>query len=185
MDQARIGYLRASQLVDRPPQPTGRTGLVQRKNGIAAFINDVEKRVAKHLAEQRPPHDFILEIGDAYAFIRLTDWRRPLQFLRQLAGEPPIRFGTTGFKRALVDDQNPARHYTAFVFVGYWLPTPLALLVLWAWEVLGFFRYGGKWSEGDMRSGRIGIGHGRQVRRHGPTVLADLIRHDLDGRSKS
>ncbi len=156
---------------------------MKQKNGIAAFINDVEMRAAQSVAAQRSPRDFIVEIGDAYAFIRLADWRRPIQFLQQMAGEPPIRFGTKGFKRALVDDQNPARHYTAFVVVGYWLPTLLALLVLWAWEILGFFRYGGKWSAGDMRSGRIGVRHGRQVRRHGPTVLADLIRQDLDGRS--
>jgi len=158
---------------------------VSKQRGVAAFIADVKARVAKSIAEERHTHEFILEIGDAYAFIRLADWRRPLQFLAQLAGNPPIQFGTKGFRRALVDDQNPARHYTAFVFVGYWLPTPLALLVLWAWEILGFFRYGGKWSQGDMRCGQIGIQHGRQVRRQGPLVLADLIARDLDGRTHS
>lgn len=156
---------------------------MKQPKGIAAFITDVESRVAQSVAANLPTHAFILEISDAYAFIRLRDWRQPLQFLKQMAGDPPIRFGTKGFKRALVDDQNPARHYTAFVFVGYWLPTPVALLVLWAWEILGFFRYGGQWSPGDMLSGRIGIRHGRQVRRDGPTVLAELIKRDLDGRA--
>ncbi len=155
---------------------------MKRQAGVAAFIADVKTRAARNIAEGRPTRDFILEIGDVYAFIRLADCRRPLQFLKQLAGDPPLCFGTKGFARAIVDDQNPARHYTAFVFVGYWLPTLLALLVLWAWEILGFFRYRGKWSQGDMRSGRIGIRHGRQVRQQGPTVLADLIARDLDGR---
>jgi len=157
---------------------------VSKQTGVAAFIADVKARAAKTVAEARHTQEFILEIGDAYAFIRLADWRRPRQFLAQLAGDPPIRFGTKGFRRALVDDQNPARHYTAFVFVGYWLPIPLAFLVLWAWEILGFLRYRGKWSQGDMRCGRIGIGHGRQVRRQGATVLADLIARDLDGRAQ-
>lgn len=156
---------------------------MSKQTGVAALITDVKARAAKTVAEDRRTREFILEIGDAYAFIRLADWRHPIQFLAQLAGAPPVRFGTKGFKRAIVDDQNPARHYTAFVFVGYWLPTPFALLVLWAWEILGFFRYGWHWSPADMRCGRIGIRHGRQVRRQGPTVLADLIARDLDGRS--
>ncbi|MCE7983220.1 MAG: hypothetical protein DYG89_18765 [Caldilinea sp. CFX5] len=147
--------------------------------GAAAFIADVKTRTTKSLAEQRSTRAFILEISDAYAFIRLQDWRRPHRFLKQMAGEPPIKFGTTGFKRAIVDDQNPARHYTAFVFVGYWLSAPLAVMVLWAWEILGFFRYRFRWSWRDLQCGYIGIRHGRLVRRHGPSVLAPLIERDL------
>ena len=149
------------------------------QTGVAAFIADVQTRTAKSLAAQRPTHAFILEISDAYAFIRLQDWRHPLQFLKQMSGEPPIKFGTTGFKPAIVDDKNPARHYTAFVFVGYWLAMPLAMMVLWAWEILGFFRYGFRWSGRDIECGYIGIRHGRLVRRHGPAVLARLIERDL------
>jgi hypothetical protein len=149
------------------------------QTGAAAFIADVQTRTAKSLATQRPTQAFILEISDAYAFIRLQDWRRPLHFLKQMSGEPPIKFGTTGFKRTIVDDQNPARHYTAFVFVGYWLSAPLAFFVLWAWEILGFFRYRFHWSWRDLECGYIGIHHGRLVRRHGPAVLAPLIERDL------
>lgn len=147
--------------------------------GVTAFIADVNRRIATNLAQQRSTHAFILEISDAYAFIRLQDWRHPRQFLKQMAGPPPVRFGTTGFKQTIVDDQNPARHYTAFVFVGYWLPTLLAVLVLWVWEILGFFRYRFRWSVRDIRCGYIGIRHGRQVRQHGPAMLAQLIERDL------
>lgn len=149
------------------------------QTSVAAFIADVKIRTATNLAAQQSTRQFILEISDAYAFIRLQDWHRPLQFLKQMSGEPPIKFGITGFKPTIVDDQNPARHYTAFVFVGYWLPAPLAVIVLWAWEILGFFRYRLRWSWRDLECGYIGIRHGRQVRRQGPAVLAQLIERDL------
>lgn len=152
---------------------------MKEQRGVAAFITDVKARTARSTATGQSATQFILEISDAYAFIRLQDWRTPLRFLQQMAGEPPVQFGTRGFKRRIVDDKNPARHYTAFVFIGYWLPTPLAHLVLWAWEILGFVRYRGKWSQPDIRCGRLGIRHGRQVRQHGPEVLAGLIERDL------
>ncbi len=150
-----------------------------KQKGIEAFLADVTRRV-DHLQQQgRSTDDFIREISDHYAFIRLHDLRRPLQFLRQLASEPPLRFGTAGFRRELVDDKNPARHYTAFVFVGYWLPLFFAIPVLWAWEVLGFVRYRGHWSQPDIRNGYIGLHHGRQVRRYGAAILPELIARDL------
>lgn len=152
---------------------------MKEQTGVAALIADVRVRAEQCIATGSTTREFILEISDAYAFIRLQDWRRPFQFLKQMAGTPPITFGTQGFRRAIVDDQNPARHYTAFIFVGYWLPIPLAGVVLWAWEILGFFRYRGHWSQPDLRNGYIGIRHGRQVRRQGPMVLADLIARDL------
>jgi len=45
-------------------------------------------------------------------------------------------------------------------------------------EILGFFRYG-HWSKPDMRSGSVGIRHGRAVRKGGATVLPALIQRDL------
>lgn len=152
---------------------------MKEQTGIAGFIADVKAQAARSVATGQSTDQFILDISDAYAFIRLQDWRTPRRFLAQMAGAPPVKFGTRGFKRTIVDDENPARHYTAFVFVGYWLPTPLAQIVLWAWEILGFFRYHGKWSQPDIRCGRIGIRHGRCVRQQGPTVLAALIARDL------
>jgi hypothetical protein len=96
-----------------------------------------------------------------------------------MAGQPPLRFGAAGFNPAMVDDQNPARHYIAFVVVGYWLPMILGYLVLYAWEIAGFVRYGGRWSPNDVRSGKAGLHHGRAVQRGGPEVLAPLVRRDL------
>ncbi|MEZ4729101.1 MAG: hypothetical protein R3E79_18360 [Caldilineaceae bacterium] len=154
---------------------------MKEQTGVVALMADVKTRAAQGSATGSTTRAFILDIADAYAFIRLEDWRHPRRFLQQMAGAPPITFGTQGFRRALVDDQNPARHYTAFVFVGYWLPIPFAVLVLWAWEILGFFRYRGHWSQPDIRNGYIGIRHGRQVRQHGPTILADLIEQELAG----
>lgn len=152
------------------------------RRGIDALIADVNQRLARLQQQGGTTTDFIREIADQYAFIRLQDMRRPLQFLRQLAGAPPRRFGTHGFRRDLVDDQNPARHYTAFVFVGYWLPLGLGIVVLWAWELLGFVRYRGHWSQPDIRNGGIGLRHGREVRRAGAAVLPTLIARDLAAR---
>ena len=152
---------------------------MKEQSGIAAFITDVKTRTAKCIRDGQSTTQFILDISDAYAFIRLTDWRDPLRFLKQMAGAPPMQFGTTGFNPRFVDDENPARHYIAFVFVGYWLPIPLAFMVLWAWEILGFMRYRGKWSQPDIRCGRLGIRHGRLVRHQGPTILAELIEGEL------
>ena len=105
--------------------------------------------------------------------------RRPLCFLRQAAAWPALRFGTSGFRTDLVDDENPARHYTAFVWIGFWFPYPLAWLIVWLWEMAGFFRYRGDWSANDVACGMIGIRHGRQVRREGPAALAELVKRDL------
>ncbi len=146
---------------------------------MAAFLADVEQCVAAAPPGWAGSKQFIRIISDRYAFIRLADLKHPLRFLKQAEGNPPIQFGTHGFKATIVDDKNPARHYTAFVFVGFWLPTLLATLVLWIWEILGFIRYGGQWSSNDMRCGQVGIQHGRLVRRDGPAVLPGLIKRDL------
>jgi len=148
-------------------------------SGFAAFLADVRQRVTRTPDNPQGTKQFILEIADCYAFVRPQDLIDPLRFLKQAAGDPPLRFGVQGFRKSLVDDENPARHYTAFVFVGFWLPTVLAVFVLWTWEILGFFRYRFKWSQPDIRSGMIGIRHGRAVRRSGANVLPDLIVRDL------
>jgi hypothetical protein len=147
--------------------------------GMRAFLADVEACVAAVPPGWVGSKQFIRTISDRYAFIRLEDLKQPIRFLKQAEGDPPFQFGTLGFKSTVVDDKNPARHYTAFVFVGFWLPSLLATLVLWIWEILGFIRYGGQWSANDMRCGQVGIRHGRLVRRDGPAILPELIRRDL------
>lgn len=148
-------------------------------SGAADFI-----QVVSEYASQTPPGwqasaRFVARLGEEFAFIRLRDLWRPLRFLRQMAGAPPRQFGVVGFHPALVDDFNPARHYCAFVVVGFWLPWALAWLTLGAWEVLGFLRYGGKWSQADWRLGIIGLQHGQRVRRFGARILPELMRQDL------
>ncbi len=147
--------------------------------GLDAFIAGVSGYAAQAVRQGRGNVWFVRRIAEAYAFIRLEDIGRPARFLRQMAGVPPVQFGTSGFKTSLVDDPNPARHYTAFVFIGFFLSYSLAVLVLWMWEIAGFIRYRGEWSWPDIANGRIGIRHGELVRRYGPTVLPGLIARDL------
>lgn len=147
--------------------------------GIDGFIADVACHVQSCPDDRAGKLRFIREISHDYAYVRLSDLKNPIRFLIQAAGKPPKRFGREGFKPPLVDDNDPARHYTAFVFVGFWLPTSLAILTLWVWEILGFFRYRGLWSHGDVLLGYVGIRHGRQVRRVGPSALPKLIDQDL------
>jgi len=148
-------------------------------SGVDAFIADVSRQVACTPWNRRGAIQFVRCIGDRYAYIRLQDVWQPLRFLRQMAGDPPVQFGAHGFAAHLVDDPAPARHYTALLFVGFWLPKPLATAVLWLWEGLGFVRYHGHWSQPDMRMGRVGIRHGRLLARYGPTILPALIAADL------
>lgn len=121
----------------------------------------------------------ILRLADEFAFIRLGDVLKPLRFLKQMEGVPPLQVGTDGFRTDLVDDQNPARHYLAFVFLGYWLPGWAALAMIWLWEIAGFVRYGGEWSWPDVASGNLGVRHGQLVRRYGATILPMLIAAEL------
>ncbi len=158
------------------------TTKVATQKGFAAFLDDLNAQLAAAQQRGDSTHAFILQIAERYAYIRLADIKQPLRFLKQLSGKPPHCFGTAGFRRTIVDDEEPARHYMAFVFVGYWLPTLLAVPVLWAWEILGFFRYG-HWSQPDMRSGYLGIRHGRAVRKAGATLLPTLIQRDLSAQT--
>lgn len=146
--------------------------------GVNAFIEAINQQSKQCKAGWKGTIQFILQISDAYAGIRFKDISHPIRFLKQMIGNPPIGFGTYGFKRELIDDPQPMRHYIAFVFVGFWLPYPLAGLFLYIWEALGVLRHG-FWGEADMKLGWIGIKHGGQVRRNGPAVLIELIRQDL------
>lgn len=150
-----------------------------RQSGLDAFIDDV----SSHARQVRPGFcgtvRFLLDISESYANIRLCDLKFPFRFLQQMADKPPKQFGTAGFDPQLVDDHAPARHYTAFIFVGFWLPSLLAILMLWLWEILGYIRYSATWSQNDVRLGYIGLRHGRTLRRYGPHILPRLIDRDL------
>ncbi len=149
------------------------------QTGLDAFIVYVDDLVRWARVTRSNTAQLILRMGEECAYIRLGDIHRPVPFLKQMSGAPPLRFGTEGFRQDILDDFNPARHYTAFVFVGFWLPPRAAICLLWAWEVASFIRYKGHWSEKDIRSGKIGIRHGRLVWRYGATILPALIAADL------
>jgi hypothetical protein len=147
--------------------------------GLDGFISVVSALTAEAVSGRRSDAWLIRRMGEDFAYIRLQDVLNFPRFLRQMAGEPPVRFGITGFWPAVVDDKNPARHYTALLTVGYWLPMPAAILVLWLWEIAGFVRYRGHWSWPDLANGYIGIRHGRWVRRYGASILPGLIARHL------
>lgn len=108
--------------------------------GIEAFVTDVRDQANKSSSNWLGKIQFILRISERYANIRLRDLWRPIRFLKQLISRPPVEFGTDGFQEDLVDDYAPARHYTVFVFTGFWLPYLLAVIMLWLWEFLGYLR---------------------------------------------
>jgi hypothetical protein len=147
--------------------------------GVDAFIRYVSAQAAVAPAGWAGAAWFVVRICEDGANIQLRDLWRPLRMLRQMAGAPPYRFGIEGFDTNVVDDRNPARHYLAFVFVGFWLPAIPALIVLWAWEVAGFVRYRGTWSQRDIACGKISIKHGALVRIYGPGILPGLIAGEL------
>ena len=147
--------------------------------GLNAFVHYLENQVATAARAGYSSRRFIDRISEDCAYIRLQDIKQPWRFLRQMEGAPPLRFGTAGFNPRLVDDHNPARHYMAFVFLGFWLPRPLALVALYAWEAAGFVRYGGHWSARDVACGLVGLRHGAAVRRQGPAVLPSLVMQEL------
>ncbi len=148
-------------------------------SGLDLFISAVSERISRVPPSWWNTARFVLRIADDFAYVRLRDIWRPLRFLRQMAGAPPYRFDKRGFRSTIVDDENPARHYTAFVFIGFWLPAPLAMLALWLWEIAGFVRYGGRWSPNDIASGDVGIRHGRLLRKYGQTIMPGLIASEL------
>lgn len=148
----------------------------QEMGGVAALIDATRRTIAE---EGGDSGKVVRRLGEDFAFIRWQDATNPYKFLRQMEGEPPIRLGTQGFRRELVDDHNPARHYMAFVAMGYWLPYWLAMVVLYLWEVAGYIRYGFKWSPEDMQSGLTGVRHGNAVRHQGIAVLPGLMEREL------
>ena len=95
--------------------------------GLDGFISAVSQLIQECGTDDAGTRRFIQRASEDYAFIRLQDIRQPIRFLKQMAGAPPWQFGPSGFHPDVVDDTNPARHYMAFVFLGYWLPRWLAV----------------------------------------------------------
>lgn len=149
------------------------------RRGFAAFADYIAARAAQAPPGWNGAAWFILAVCEECAHIRVQDLWRPWRFLVQAATPPPLCFGPSGFAPRLVDDLLPARHYAAFLFVGFWLPRPLAWGMLYAWEIAGFLRYGLRWSTPDLRLGLVGLRHGALVARYGPTILPALLAAEL------
>jgi hypothetical protein len=149
------------------------------EQGIDALIHAASRYADEARTAGAGTADVIRRLGEDFAYIRRQDVMRPKTFLRQMAGAPPVRIGTQGFRADLVDDAHPARHYVAFLVMGYWLPHWAAVVVLWLWEAAGFVRYHGAWSWPDIANGRLGIRHGHIVRRYGAVVLPALLASEL------
>jgi hypothetical protein len=155
---------------------------IAQQPGFADFLTGVSELVTNKPPDFPGTASLILRLAERYANVRVQDLpQHPLRFALQANRTPPINLGPAGFRADLVEStvDNVARHYTAFLFVGFWMPAALATLVLWSWEILGFLRYGGHWSQPDILTGRIGIDHGRLVRQYGPTILPSLLVRDL------
>jgi RHS repeat-associated protein len=81
-------------------------------------------------------------------------------------GAPPVVFGASGFRRELVDDANPARHYSAYVTTAYQkggLVGAAAAVIREIPEGWGG-RCRGGCSTQDVRLGLIGAQHGANLR---------------------
>ncbi|MCC6455079.1 MAG: hypothetical protein IT328_09070 [Caldilineaceae bacterium] len=144
--------------------------------GLKGLISATRRYITE---EEGQAGRVVRRLSEDFAYIHLQDVWNPYRFLRQMEGSPPIKLGTEGFRPELVDDHNPARHYMAFVAMGYWLPYLLALAVLYLWEIAGYIRYGFQWSPADMKNGLLGVRHGNAVRHAGIEVLPGLMVKDL------
>lgn len=129
-------------------------------------------------AEGRSGAWFVLALARRCANVDFGALGRPRRFWRMLRQEPPICFGPRGFRAGLVDDFHPARHYSAFVLVGFFLPGPLARAFGWLWEWAEGVALG-QFSPRDVGLSRLAARHGRAVRQRGPAALPALIRADL------
>ncbi len=144
--------------------------------GLAGLVDATRRYIAEEAGNSKA---VVSRLAEDFAYIHLQDVWNPYKFLRQMEGHPPVRLGTEGFRADIVDDTNPARHYIAFVALGFWMPKVVALVMLVGWELAGFVRYGFKWSKEDMASGLLGVRHGNAVRTRGIAVLPDLMEKEL------
>jgi hypothetical protein len=98
------------------------------------------------------------------------------------------QFNASGFNPALVDDNNPARHYTAYLGTGFQKGPVVGAGIAILREFPGICQ--GGCSLQDVRLGLIGSSHGSQLGVNGPQMnygvnpasrfnVANWIRRDL------
>lgn len=146
--------------------------------GCERFASYVEDLIRQSDAEGRRPAWLMATLAERCANVDLRLLRRPLQFWRSLRRLPPVCFGRSGFRGELVDDYHPARHYCAFLAVGFFLPEWLAFPFATIWEGAEHLVFG-EHSPRDVALSRVAIRHGRLTRREGIDRLPGLIRSEL------
>jgi hypothetical protein len=87
------------------------------------------------------------------------------------------QFGSSGFRSDLVDDANPARHYVAYLAVGFQKGGLPGAAIAVARELPGIC--GGGCSAQDIRLGVIGANHGASLRPN-----AQAINYGVSGPSR-
>jgi hypothetical protein len=87
------------------------------------------------------------------------------------------QFGNTGFRSDLVDDANPARHYAAYLAVGFQKGGLPGAAIAVARELPGIC--GGGCSVQDIRLGIMGANHGASLRPN-----AQLLNYGVPGPSR-
>lgn len=147
--------------------------------GAAGLIERVEVYARLSSQHSKSSDWFIDTLSRQFAGLDPADWWRPWRWLHAMgSARPPEDVGAAGFRPEFVDDDRPARHYIAFVMIGYYLPYFLGWIIMYGWEILGRIRYG-TFSNKDVLLAKVGLKHGDMVRRRGPEIVADLIEQDL------
>jgi len=162
-----------------PAQQTSETiSAARRPDSCRRFVAYVAEQAERAAGERRGARWLALTLAHQCANVDFHLLRRPLHFWRALRQEPPVCFGPRGFRGSLADDFHPARHYSAFLMIGYFLPYALAAAFAWLWEAAEGIFLGG-YSRCDVALSRIAVRHGNILRRQGPAALAPLILRDL------
>src|SRR4051812_30617889 len=88
-------------------------------SGLPGLITATRRYIGE---ENGNSAEVIRRMSEDFAFVRGKDPGHPYNLPPEREENPPVQLGTNGFRPELVDDHNPARHYIAFVAMGYWLP---------------------------------------------------------------
>jgi len=127
-------------------------------------ITDCERfaRFVEALAGQAESDaEFVELLGEALTGLQNGDIFAPI-------GDPSVFFGASGFRDVWVDDDNPARHYAAYVVAGFQLGVAAGTTIAVGRELPGACRVG--CSARDVALGMIGASHGDQLRSVGGLI---------------
>lgn len=118
-------------------------------------MREVAQYVERLAKQSKSDEEFVKLLGAAVAGIQDGDIFAPI-------GDPPVRFGSSGFRDVWVDDSNPARHYSAYVVAGHQLGVMGGSAIAIGRELPGLCPVG--CSGKDVALGMIGADHGDRLR---------------------